>query len=251
MSVLRVSQVFGPTIQGEGSAAGRHCLFLRLYDCNLTCTWCDTAYTWADTDTRAAKTESGIQYDRWDPKYGLKHMHHDEVYDKLKDLWNFEEKPTIIVISGGEPMMQQDNLIPLVKMLVDTYSEVHIETAGTIAPTPEFASYVTQFNVSPKLEHSGNPLGKRIKPAVLERFVRTRKAWFKFVVRDIGDLSEIDDIVEQNKMPHNRVMIMPEGTTPEANMKIMTPEMAEQVVQRGWGISFRTHVLIWGDDKDK
>ena len=249
--MLRVSQIFGPTIQGEGSAAGRHCLFLRLYDCNLTCTWCDTAYTWADTEARAAKTESGIQYDRFDPAYGLKHVPFDECYTQLKMLWNFEKKPTIIVISGGEPMMQQDNLIPLVKMLVDTYSEVHIETAGTIAPTPEFASYVTQFNVSPKLVHSGNPLGKRIKPAVLERFVRTQKAWFKFVVQNIGDLSEIDDIVQQCKIPYNRIMIMPEGTTPLGNRDIITPELAEQAVLRGWGISFRTHVLIWGDDKDK
>lgn len=249
--MLRVSQIFGPTIQGEGSAAGRHCLFLRLYDCNLACKWCDTAYTWADTPTRAAKTESGIQYDRFNPAYGMKRFDIIQAYYMLKDLWDFESKPTIVVISGGEPMMQADALQPLVEMIADTYTEVHIETAGTIAATPAFASVVTQFNVSPKLEHSGNPLGKRIKPAVLERFVRTNKAWFKFVVRDIGDISEIDDIVAENKIPYNRIMIMPEGSTVEANREVMTPAMAEQIVQRGWGISFRTHVLIWGDDKDK
>jgi 7-carboxy-7-deazaguanine synthase len=43
---LVVSEVFGPTIQGEGPHAGQRAAFVRLGGCNLTCTWCDTAYTW-------------------------------------------------------------------------------------------------------------------------------------------------------------------------------------------------------------
>ena len=43
---LAVSEIFGPTLQGEGPSSGRRAMFLRLAGCNLSCSWCDTAYTW-------------------------------------------------------------------------------------------------------------------------------------------------------------------------------------------------------------
>ncbi len=39
-----VKEIFGPTLQGEGSHAGRACVFLRFAVCNLACTWCDTDF---------------------------------------------------------------------------------------------------------------------------------------------------------------------------------------------------------------
>ena len=46
MSSLVVSEIFGPTIQGEGQYAGQLVAFIRLGGCNLACSWCDTPYTW-------------------------------------------------------------------------------------------------------------------------------------------------------------------------------------------------------------
>ncbi len=43
---LLISEVFGPTLQGEGPSAGQAAAFVRLGACNLSCAWCDTAYTW-------------------------------------------------------------------------------------------------------------------------------------------------------------------------------------------------------------
>ena len=43
---LTVSEIFGPTFQGEGPFTGRAAVFLRLGRCNLDCKWCDTPYTW-------------------------------------------------------------------------------------------------------------------------------------------------------------------------------------------------------------
>ena len=43
---IRVNEIFGPTIQGEGSTVGKPCFFLRVAGCNLHCGWCDTYYTW-------------------------------------------------------------------------------------------------------------------------------------------------------------------------------------------------------------
>ena len=49
MTTLPLSEVFGPTFQGEGPHAGRRCAFVRLGGCNLSCEWCDTPYTWDAT----------------------------------------------------------------------------------------------------------------------------------------------------------------------------------------------------------
>jgi 7-carboxy-7-deazaguanine synthase len=251
--VLKISQIFGPTIQGEGSAAGRHCMFVRTYNCNLRCRWCDTAYTWADTEERAAMTLTGKQYDRNDPVLGLKEMTHNEVYEKLSLLWPVALKPTIIVISGGEPMMQQADLLPLMSMLRNVRNEVHIETAGTIAPTYEFGMYVNQYNVSPKLHHSGNEVKKRYKPEVLSVLRGSGKAWFKFVVTPVTldvDFEEIDEIVETVGIDPRRVMIMPEGRNVTDTLECAR-KASMQAIHRGYGISFRTHVLLWGDDPHK
>jgi 7-carboxy-7-deazaguanine synthase len=251
--VIKISQIFGPTIQGEGSATGRHCMFVRVYNCNLRCRWCDTAYTWADTADRAALTISGKRYDRFDPEFGLKEMTHNEVYEKLGLLWPLALKPTIIVISGGEPMMQQDALLPLMAMLRGVRNEVHIETAGTIAPTYEFGLLVNQFNVSPKLHHSGNELKKRYKPEVLSVLNGSGKAWWKFVVTPYTtdvDFEEIDEIVQVVGIDPRRVMIMPEGKSSADNIKTAR-EVAARAIHRGYGISFRTHVLLWEDDPNK
>lgn len=249
--VLRISQVFGPTVQGEGSAAGRHCLFVRVFDCNLECAWCDTAYTWAVTDAKAAKTRSGERYDRHDPVYGLKLMRPQEVLDRLQDLWDVERRPTIIVVSGGEPMMQQRHLAPLLRQLRGWGNEVHIETAGTIAPHREFDAAVTQYNVSPKLANSGNQLSKRHKPVALAALRDTGKAWYKFVVTaDDADLAEVDHIVAQASIPAQRVMLMPEGSDGATNITT-AQQIADSALTRGYGVSLRTHVLLWNDHPDR
>ncbi|WP_282695223.1 7-carboxy-7-deazaguanine synthase QueE [Streptomyces sp. CC208A] len=250
--MLKISQLFGPTVQGEGSAAGRHCLFVRLFDCNLECTYCDTAYTWAVTAEKAAKTRSGRRYDRDDPAYGLKLMGSDDVLTSLRKLWDVQSRPTIIVVSGGEPMMQQQALFPVLQQLRDWGNEVHIETAGTIPPTAAFDSVVTQYNVSPKLANSGNRLSKRYKPAVLAALHATGKAWFKFVITDDhqADLAEVDRIVADVHVPVTRVMVMPEGSDGRRNITT-AQQMVDAALTRGYGLSFRTHVLLWNDDPDR
>lgn len=250
---LGISQIFGPTFQGEGTAAGRHCLFVRTFMCNLECSWCDTGYTWAVTADKAMKTQSKIQYDKYDPAYGLKEMSPEDVIDELLKLWDIKNKPTIIVVSGGEPMMQQERLIPLIEQLWRWGCEVHIETAGTITPVPGFDQYVAQYNVSPKLTSSGNLQGKRYKPGTLRWFADCERAFFKFVITANNwkaDIQEAASIVESRGMRPYRVMMMPEGSTAEANI-YTAKKMADAVLALGFGLTMREHVLIWGDDKDK
>jgi 7-carboxy-7-deazaguanine synthase len=249
MSILKVNEIFGPTIQGEGSAAGRHCLFVRLANCNLECTFCDTPYTWAFTDMKAERHREGKKYDR---DLNSKHMTSARVAQELGTLWNLQE-PTIVVFSGGEPLMQAAELAELADILAgrDLKHEVHIETAGTILPVPLLDRWVTQYNISPKLGNSGNRRSKRYKPDVLKFFAtQTTNSWFKFVVEQLDDFAEIDYIVRECRISPNRVMVMPEGTTAELILE-RAKDIVPEALKRGWGISSRLHVLLWGDERGR
>ena len=242
---MKITEIFGPTIQGEGAAAGRHCLFVRLSLCNLECNFCDTPYTWAFTEEKASKMNKPRVFDResWQTD-----MTPAEVLDALNRSWPIYDKPTLIVISGGEPLVQQTDLIVLVSMLKAWNHQIHVETAGTIKPTPELNLRVDQYNVSPKLEHSGNRIEKRYKPFVLAEFVRTGKAWFKYVVTTNEDFAEIDEQVAEVGIPANRVMVMPEGTSVKRTIDVAR-SVIDGALERGYGLSFRTHVLIWGNKR--
>lgn len=239
---LKVNEIFGPTIQGEGPAAGKHCMFVRLAFCNLRCSWCDTAYTWAFTPDLADHLDG---YRVYDELRNVRSLTTAQVIDWLRTLWNLDDRPTTIVISGGEPLMQQVALIDLCRTLVRMRCSVHIETAGTIAPLPDLADLVQLFVVSPKLAHSGNPEPKRIKAAVLDRFARMgHRAMFKFVAKSRADLDEVFHLAHTHGIPDCRIQIMPEGTT-EQQILGRAHYLADEVVARGWGLSLRAHTLIW------
>ena len=245
--MIQINEIFGPTVQGEGAAGGRHCLFVRVANCNLSCAWCDTPYTWAYSEERAAKLEVPVVFSKDD---NLFRMSPEEVYYKLQQLWPIETQPTMVVISGGEPLMQSKDLSPLARLLVRYNNTIHVETAATLLPTWSFDEHVTQYNVSPKLAHSGNRLALRRKPDVLEFFGTDERAWFKFVMRTPEDFDEVDELVGIAGVPPARVMVMPEGVTAEKNMEI-AKTLIDGATERGYGLSYRTHILLWKDVRGK
>ena len=221
-----VSEVFGPTLQGEGPSIGRRCGFLRLGRCNLACTWCDTPYTWRWSDH--------------DPEAELCEMGDAEILERLDAM-----RVEMVVISGGEPLLQQRELEPLVDTARrDRGWRVEVETAGTIAPTVA----VDQWNVSPKLGSSGNPRDRRYKPDVLRAFNTTGRAVFKFVVTSEADLDEVSSIVEDCGL--DNVWLMPEGVDPTA-LEQRLQWIAPAAIDRGWNVTTRLHVLLWGDERGR
>lgn len=221
-----VSEVFGPTVQGEGPSLGRRCGFVRLGRCNLACAWCDTPFTWRWTDH--------------DPDVELREMTVDAVVSQLDAM-----KVDMVVITGGEPLLQQRDVKPLVDALrVERGWRVEVETAGTIAPELD----VDHWNVSPKLANSGNPLARRYKPDVLRAFEASGRAAFKFVVADVADLDEVAAMVAECGL--GDVWLMPEGadaTTVTARMSWVAPA----AVERGWNVTTRLHILVWGDERGR
>lgn len=237
-----VPEIFD-TIQGEGRNLGRPVVFARLSDCNLKCSWCDTPQTWAFTPERAAVHDEGIVYDKDVEQTYI------EVGEAVKNIDGYPIKR--LVITGGEPLMQQKAIGNLIKGLREENEEywVEIETNGTIAPNPELLELVNQFNVSAKLANSGNPEKVRHKSKALETFAQCEKADFKFVVFGEDDLPEILQLVEEYNIPHERVFLMPEGRTPE-EVKAHQHELVELAKKENFNVTTRLHVLIWGKQRN-
>lgn len=233
--MLKVAEVFGPTFQGEGPSLGRRAAFLRLGRCNLACSWCDTPYTWD-----------------WEGQNGIKYNPALELYDgdamQLAAQIRSMDVP-LLVITGGEPMSQQRSLLPLVKDLAKAETmDFEIETNGTVMPLPDFEVYIDRFNVSPKLSNSNQPEANRIKPDVLNHLNATGRAAFKFVVTGPQDMDEIDDIVSECDIDAENIWIMGEGRSAAA-VESHQESVIIDVLERGWNMTTRLHVLLWGDKR--
>lgn len=232
MDTLTVSEVFGPTVQGEGPSAGQRAMFLRLGRCNLTCRWCDTAYTW---DWRGL---NGVAYD---PRLEL----HDETLSTLSSQL-MHSGVELVVVTGGEPLLQQRTLARLARALVLGGYRVEVETNGTLAPGDELVEYVELFVVSPKLAHAGMMPSQRIRPDVLRRFEDVGGAVLKFVVTTPQDLDECDRV--RRHAPELPAWVMPEGRdakTLDVRMRLL----AGEAIRRGYHVSDRLHVRLWGDQR--
>jgi 7-carboxy-7-deazaguanine synthase len=92
------------SVQGESSFAGLPCIFVRLAGCNLRCSWCDSEYTFG----------------------GGKPFTEDEIVAQIEAL----APCRLVEFTGGEPMLQARELIPLMRRLLDSGYTLMIETSG-------------------------------------------------------------------------------------------------------------------------
>lgn len=237
MTSLRVSrqpsgepEVFC-SLQGEGITVGVPATFVRLATCNLACDWCDTSYTW---DWAAHDYESGVMM-----------LTADEVLRRVLALGCRR-----VVITGGEPLMQGKQLVPLARSLVDRGCTIEVETNGTLSPGRELAGAVSQWNVSPKLANSGVERRRRLVSAPIEAFAKLENAYFKFVVAEPGDIDEVVELVESHGVPSSRVLLMPEGTTAET-LGRRAAWVAQLCIDKGFRFSTRLHILLWGDARGR
>lgn len=228
-SSLVVSEIFGPTVQGEGPDLGRRCGFVRLGRCNLACEWCDTPYTW--------------DWSRYDASEELTTHSIDAVIARLSTM-----AIDTVVLTGGEPLLQQRRLVPLVEQFRRLRWRAHVETAGTIAWQHD-PKLIDRWVVSPKLANSGMTARRRLRFDVLRGFVDLG-AQFKFVVVEPEDLDEVAAIAARVDIPPTSIWIMPEGTSAKT-VATRTAALADGVIARGWNLTTRLHVLAWGNKRAK
>lgn len=225
---LRIAETFA-SIQGEGIWVGTPSTFIRISGCNLRCVWCDTPYA------------------SWRPEGDLQTV--EEILEDVR-----RRGVRHVVVTGGEPMLF-DDVEPLAARLRRLGHVITIETAGTVFR--ELACDL--MSISPKLANStpqNDPWQERHEQtrndrAPLKRLIQTYDVQLKFVVNpDQGDdLEEIDELLQDlPPVPPERILLMAEGTdadTLHRRGRLLAPICLE----RGWRLSPRFHVDLFGNKR--
>ena len=126
---MQITEIY-KSLQGESTYSGLPCIFVRLTGCNLRCSWCDSEFSF----------------------YGGQKMTLQEVLSEVARL-----SPTggLVEITGGEPMLQEREVIPLMEQLLEAGYQVLLETSGerVLARVPEQVIKI----VDVKCPHSDEP----------------------------------------------------------------------------------------------
>ncbi len=249
---MKIAEIFY-SIQGEGKLVGVPSVFVRVSGCNLRCTWCDTPYASWDAGTEGEKGQelSVSQIVAEVEKYPAGH----------------------VVLTGGEPMMFKET-VGLIGAMKGAGKHVTVETAGTIWQEGLAAldAGIDLASISPKLanstprEREGGRFAQahekqRVNLEVLRRFAlgadgAVKECQWKFVVAEPGDLAEIEALIARlnAELPAERqvargdILLMPEGISADV-VTARSRELAEICKEKGYRLSPRLHVYLWGNTR--
>ena len=219
------------SIQGEGVNSGITAVFLRLAFCNLKCSWCDTKYSW--------------DWQHYDQRKEVVMLTSRETIKRLQALSGRH-----LVVTGGEPLIQQKVLSGLLSSLKRQGYYVEVETNGTIVPANDLVSSVDQWNVSPKLGSSGNPQSAREVPEAYNVFMHLSSSSFKYVIQTESDLNEVQRLVDRYRIDENRIVLMPEASDRETLLQ-RGRWLVEACKDKGYRFSTRLQILLWGNRRGK
>ncbi len=196
------------SIQGEGQTAGTPAVFIRLAGCNLKCPFCDSKYSW----TGGKKIPFNKIINKW-----------------LNKLANGAH----LVITGGEPLLQQQELILFIKQLDKiTTPYIELETNATILLEGELLRRINQINASPKV----------FNKKVITQLAKFNKTKFKFVIAKKEDITEIlNNYILPFKINPKNVWLMPEASTKKTLQK-RSPMVLELCKQYAFNFSPRLQI---------
>lgn len=161
---MKIAEIFR-SLQGEGKNQGKPCLFIRLAGCNLSCRWCDTP----------------------ESRSGGREMGRDAI---LEHLWRIN--PPYVCITGGEPLLQEDELEPLLTSLQKRGSAIEIETNGTI----DFARFQPYAAICMDVKCPSS--GEESDLSLLEK-LRAEDS-VKFVVKDEADCRYAEEVIRAHRI---------------------------------------------------
>lgn len=211
---MKVVEIF-KSIEGEGKRAGLPCTFIRLYGCNLECSYCDSQY--------ACKGDN------------YKIM---SIADIIADV---EEKGCkAVTVTGGEPLIHP-GIEQLLNALIEKKYWINVETNGSIAPwvgTEDGSIFYT-------LDFKTNASGMSSKMCI-EGFKRLDDTdVLKFVVGSAEDMNQALSFVEENP---TKAQIY---VSPVFN-KIDPREIVEFILTHklmNWKVQLQLHKYIWDPNK--
>ena len=228
------------TIEGEGEYIGQPSVFMRMSMCNLTCigfasedspNGCDSYVSWS---VKNKKTFNEI-FEMMEAGNHVTHLREGAIWK----------------LTGGEPMVQQKQLLKFVEAFIDRYSftpRIDFETNATLMPDERWVTeFKATFTTSPKLTTNGDPEEKTYKPEVL-KWHKDHNSGFKFVISRSEDIEEIwrkyvkDD--EGINVSLNRIWFMPCCGSREEHI-VKAPAVAEYAKAIHVNFSPRLHLLLW------
>jgi len=215
------------TVEGEGTKAGFPTTFVRVFNCNLRCVWCDTPYSYAPAKPEFFATIGEIV--RQVEAHGHRH----------------------VCLTGGEPLMHGDKSLLLLKALaaMERVEDVHVETNGAIDLTPfhawreqeERIGHKVRFILDYKLPASGAN-----DKMILENFDLLRDTdEVKFVIADEEDFRLAADVV-QRYVKKGLPLFSPvwETMKPERLVSLMLEHKLSHVK-----LNLQLHKIIWDPDQ--
>lgn len=239
MSTLRIAEIFGPTIQGEGALIGVPTVFVRAGGCDYRCHWCDSLHA----------VDNAYRHD-WLP------MQSQDVMDRIRDLSG--GTPVMVSLSGGNPAIQP------FEELIDTGRaggyRFALETQGSIAR--DWFAKLDMLVLSPKPPSSGETVDWERFDACIAAACNAPMA-MKIVIFDEADYRWAKDAAE--RYPALPLYLQPGNHTPppptlEAEAEDAAIDM-EGILERMRWLVDRTvadrwfsphilpqlHVLLWGN----
>jgi 7-carboxy-7-deazaguanine synthase len=211
------------SIQGESSFAGIPCIFVRLAACNLRCTWCDSEYTFT----------------------GGKKMSSEEVQQEVARL----APGGLVEFTGGEPMLQERELVPLMARLLARGYTLLLETSGE-RPLENVPAAVHKI-VDVKCPGSGE--GGTFRLSNLRTL--TARDEVKFVLADRADYEFARDFIRQHGLDTKAggLLFSPvflKNPSPErdtSNCQLDPRLLAEWILEDGLNVrlGLQIHKFIW------
>jgi len=219
---MQITEIYR-SLQGESTFAGLPCIFVRLTGCNLRCTWCDSEFTFT----------------------GGKKMSPDEVHAEIAKLVPVR----LIEFTGGEPMLQERELVPLMQRLLAEGYELLIETSGErpLANVPKAVHKI----VDVKCPHSGE--ADSFNLANLDAL--TKRDEIKFVLADRADYEFARDFTGEHDLTTrvNSVIFSPafrkdaRGARDASHCLLDPQQLAEWILEDGLNVrlGLQIHKFIW------
>jgi 7-carboxy-7-deazaguanine synthase len=219
---MQITEIY-KSIQGESTHAGLPCVFVRLTGCNLRCSWCDSEYTFS----------------------GGHRMTMEEVIEKVEQL----SSDGLVEITGGEPMLQEREVVPLMQCLLDDGYTVLLETSGE-RPLERVPKGVVKI-VDVKCPNSGEPDSFHMQN--LDALDSGDEV--KFVVSNRGDYEFARDFVAHHNLARrvSAVLFSPafrkdsSGTRDSSHCLLDPRELAEWMLADNVSarLGLQIHKFIW------
>ena len=230
---LRIAEIFGPTIQGEGALIGQPTVFIRAGGCDYRCSWCDSLHA----------VDSQYRHD-WAV------MKPEAIIAEVMRLSG--NQPLTVSISGGNPAIQ--DFAPVIALGKANGYRFACETQGSIA-RPWFAD-LAMLVLSPKPPSSGQNTDWSAFDACLEAANGT-DAVMKIVIFDHHDLSFAREAAD--RYPNLALYLQPGNPETDPTLPVSAQSLSdrllwlvEETVGKGWlvpRILPQLHVLIWGNKR--